>query len=121
MEISKADCDTELSTTNCPQTSLQEEVYNANFIRNEQKATNEDTIKDVQDAQSNLTQAIQILTDFFAKVIQNDFAWLESETTASESEAVHTFDEFTGKAVNSGTGRRECHAGRVRGYSSPNG
>ena len=101
--LRKADCDTELSTTNCPEASLREEVYNANFIHYEEKATNEDTIKDVQDAQSNLTQAIQILTDFYTKVIQNDFARLESETTASESEAVHTLDEFTWKAVNSGT------------------
>ena len=29
----------------------------------EETATNEEAIKDVQDAQSNLTQAIQILTD----------------------------------------------------------
>ena len=33
--LRKADCDTELSTTNCPETSLREEVYNANFIRYE--------------------------------------------------------------------------------------
>ena len=52
----------------------------------------------MQDVLSNQTQAIQILTDLYTKVIQNDFARLESETTASESEAVHTFDEFTGKA-----------------------
>ena len=58
--LRKTDCDTELSSSNCPETSLREEVYNANFIRNEEKATNEDTIKDVQDAQSNLTEAIQI-------------------------------------------------------------
>ena len=119
--LRKADCDTELSTTNCPETSLREEVHIANFIRYEEMATNEEDINDVQDAQSNLTQAIQILTDFYTKVIQNDFARLESETTASESEAAHTFDEFTGKAVNSGTGRRECHAGGVREHSSPSG
>ena len=113
--LRKTDCDTELSTTNCPETSLREEVYNANFIRNEEKATNEEDIKDVQEAQSNLTQAIQILTNFYTKVIQNDFARLKSEITASESEAVHTFDKFTGKVVNSGTGRRECHVGGVRG------
>ena len=58
--LRKTDCDTELSSSNCQETSLREEVYNANFIRNEEKATNEDTIKDVQDAQSNLTEAIQI-------------------------------------------------------------
>ena len=53
--LRKTDCDTELSTTNCPETSLREEVYNANFIRNEEKATNEEDLKDVQEAQSNLT------------------------------------------------------------------
>ena len=42
-------------------------MFNTNFIRHEEKATNEDTIKDVQDAQSSLTQAIQILTHFYAK------------------------------------------------------
>ena len=68
--LRKAECDTEMSTTNCPETSLREEVYNANFIRYEEKATNEEDIKDVQDAQSNLTQAIPILTDFFSKVGQ---------------------------------------------------
>ena len=51
------------------------------------------------DAQSILTEAIQILSDFNAKVIQSDFARLESETTEAEFEAGSTFDEFTGKAV----------------------
>ena len=60
-------CDTELSTTNCSETSLQEEVSNANYIHNEETTTNEESIKDVQDVQSILTQEIQILTDFYAK------------------------------------------------------
>ena len=110
-----------MSTTNCPETSLREEENNANFIRNSKKATNEEDIKDVQEAQSNLTQAIQILTGLLHEGIQNDFARPESETTASESEAVRTFDKLTGKVVNSGTGRRECHAGGVREYSLPSG
>ena len=63
------------------------------------KATNEEAIKDVWDAQSVLTEAIQILSDFYAKVIQSDFARLESETTEAEFEAGSIFDEFTGKAV----------------------
>ena len=103
--LRKADCDTELSTTNCPEASLREEVYNANFIHYEEKATNEDTIKDVQDAQSNLTQAIQILTDFYTKVIQNDFARLAR--VGDHSERVRSCTHFgrvhLGKAVNSGT------------------
>ena len=46
-------------------------------------------------------------------------ARLESETTAPESEAVRTLDKFTGTAVNSGAGGRECHAGGLRKCSSP--
>ena len=46
---------------------LQEEVSNATSIRHEETATNEEAVKDVQDAQSNLTQAIQILTEFCTK------------------------------------------------------
>ena len=56
-----------MSTTNCSETSLQEEVSNANYIHNEVTTTNEESIKDVQDAQSSLMKAIQILTDFSAK------------------------------------------------------
>ena len=39
----------------------------ADLIRYEETSTNEEAIKDVQDAQSNLTQAIQILMDFYMK------------------------------------------------------
>ena len=49
---------------------LREEVSNADLICYEETATNEEAIKDVQDAQSNLTQAIQILMDFYAKAGQ---------------------------------------------------
>ena len=42
-------------------------MSNTTFIRHEEKATSEKAIKDVQDAQSILTQAIQIPTDFFVK------------------------------------------------------
>ena len=34
----------------------------------------------------------------YFQVIQSDFARLEWETTAAESETIHTFNEFTGKA-----------------------
>ena len=54
-------------TTNCSETSLQEEVSNASYIHNEVTTTNEESIKDVQDAQSSLMKAIHILTDFSAK------------------------------------------------------
>ena len=46
---------------------IREEVSNATSIRHEETATNEEAIKDVDDAQSILTQAIHILTDFYAK------------------------------------------------------
>ena len=46
---------------------LRKEVFSATSMRHEETATNEEAIKDVQDAQSSLTQAVQILTDFYAK------------------------------------------------------
>ena len=49
-----------MSTTNCSETRLQEEVSNANYIHNEETTTNEESIKDVQDVQSTLTPEIQI-------------------------------------------------------------
>ena len=43
----------------------------------------------------------------FLHVIQSDFARLESETTAAESEAVRTFHELTGEAVEGAWGSAE--------------
>ena len=51
----------------------------------------------MQEAQTNLTQAIQILTNFCTKVIQNDFARLESETTANESKLYTLLTSSLGK------------------------
>ena len=87
-------CDTELTTNARPQlkiwmenlamevaelsaqvSRLREEVSNANLIRHEETATNEEAIKDVQDAQSNLTQAIPIVMDFFAKAGQGRLSY----------------------------------------------
>ena len=70
-------CDTELTTNARPQlkvsmknlamevaelsaqvSRLREEVSKADLICHEETATNEEAIKDVQDPQSNLTQAI---------------------------------------------------------------
>ena len=53
----------------------------------------------MQDAQSILTEAILILSDFYTKVIQSDSPRLESETTEAEFEVGSIFDEFTGKTV----------------------
>ena len=43
----------------------------------------------------------------FLQVIQNDFARLESETREAESEVLCIVDEFTGKAVDYDSHRRE--------------
>ena len=45
---------------------------------------------------SELKEHIHVIS--FLQVIQIDFARLESETTAAKSEAVHTSDDFIGKA-----------------------
>ena len=65
---------------------LREEVSNADFICFEETTTNEEAIKDVQDAQSNLTHAIQILVDFFAKAGQA--VYLTQQSLLSEAWAV---------------------------------
>ena len=101
-------CDTELTTNARPQlkvsmenlamdlaeisalvSRLPEEVSNANLIRHEETATNEEAIKDVQDAQSNLTQAIQILMDFYAKAGQA--VYLTQQSLLSEAWAIEGF------------------------------
>jgi len=102
-------------------------VASATNIREEEKAKNTVTIKDSQDAQTAVAQALSVLKEFYAKaaeatsfvqepevfdepykgmgsenggvvgmieVIQSDFARLESETSASESEAQKQYDEF---------------------------
>ena len=45
---------------------------------------------------SELEEHINVIS--FPQVTQSELARLESKTTTSESEAVHTSDEFTGKA-----------------------
>ena len=67
---------------------LREEVSNANLIRHEETATNEEAIKDVQDAQASLTQAIQILTDFYAKAGQA--VYLTPQSLLSEDWAIES-------------------------------
>merc|ERR1712232_599129 len=101
--------------------------------RGQSKATNEQTIKDAQQAQSAVEQAIAVLKDFYAKsaeatalvqqtpaedapetftgaykglmpeggnvvdfleVVLTDFARLESETAATESQEAEEYDNF---------------------------
>ena len=63
-------------STNCPDVTTQQiaqrQIYKRKYqtrttSTNEETTTNEESIKDVQDAQSSLMKAIQIPTDFFAK------------------------------------------------------
>ena len=56
---------------------LRKEVFNTTSIRHEETATNEEAIKDVQDAQSNLTQTIQILKDFYVKNFSASTTWTQ--------------------------------------------
>ena len=60
----------------------------ADLICHEETATNEEAIKDVQDAQSNLTQAIQILMDFYAKAGQA--VYLAPQSLLSEDWAIES-------------------------------
>ena len=70
LKVSMENLAMEVAEISAQVSRLREEVCNANLIRHEETATNEEAIKDVQDAQSNLTQAIQILADFYAKAGQ---------------------------------------------------
>ena len=65
---------------------LREEASNADLICCEETATNEEAIKDVQDAQSNLTHAIHTLTDFHAKAGQ--VVYLAQQNLLSEAWAI---------------------------------
>ena len=57
-------------------------------LREEETVTNEEAIKDVQDAQSNLTQATQILMDFYAKAGQA--VYLTQQSLLSEDLAIES-------------------------------
>jgi len=92
-------------------------VAKATAIREEEKEKNTVTISDSQEAQEAVAQALAVLKDFYAKaaqnpaapegmgsssggvvgmleVIQSDFARLEAETTAAESQSQKEYDEF---------------------------
>ena len=79
LKVSMENLAMEVAELSAQVSRLREEVSNADLICCEETATNEEAIKDVQDAQSNLTQAIQILTDFYAKVAQILFEWRHCE------------------------------------------
>jgi len=111
---------------------LGEAAAKATSIREEEKLKNAATIKDAQEAQTAVAQALAVLKDFYDKaakatsfvqqqpvapaifdeepykgmgaenggvvgmveVIQSDFARLEAETTAAESENQKEYDQF---------------------------
>ena len=83
LKVSMENLAMEVAEISAQVSRLREEVSNANLIRHEETATNEEAIKDVQDAQSNLTQAIQILADFYAKAGQA--VYLTQQSLLSEA------------------------------------
>ena len=86
LKVSMENLAMEVAELSAQVSRLREEVSNANFIRHEETATNEEAIKDVQDAQSNLTQASQILTDFHVKAGQA--VYLTQQSLLSEAWAI---------------------------------
>lgn len=110
--------------------ALDKAVAKATSLREEEKATNKQTVKDAKEAQAAVAQALEVLQNFYAKageatslmqnpeapevfdepykgmqsenggvvgmieVIQSDFARLEAETTAGESQSQKEYDEF---------------------------
>merc|ERR1719428_2718528 len=88
----------------------------ATDLRTAEKAKNEQTTSDAQEAQAAVAQALTVLKDFYAKaaaadagvgmadentgvvgmleVIESDFARLEAETTANEAMAQDEYDKF---------------------------
>merc|ERR1719316_1141320 len=91
-------------------------VAEATGIRDSEKVKNTETIKDAQDAQEAVQQALKVLNDFYStseaaslvqegndaaggvigmiEVIQSDFARLETETVAQEEESQKEFNSF---------------------------
>ena len=88
LKVSMENVATEVAEFYAQVSRLREEVSNANFICFEETVTNEEAIKDVQDAQSNLTQAIQILMDFYAKAGQA--VYLTPQSLLSEDWAIES-------------------------------
>ena len=88
LKVSMQNVVTEVAEFYAQVSRFREEVSNADFICYEETATNEEAIKDVQDAQSNLTQAIQILMDFCAKAGQA--VYLTQQSLHSEDWAIES-------------------------------
>ena len=90
LKVSMENVAMEVAELSAQVSRLREEVSNADLICYEETATKEEAIKDVQDAQSNLTQASQILTYFYAKVSSTPFQ-VECSTVKSFSASTARF------------------------------
>merc|ERR1719271_1527907 len=94
-------------------TALDDAVFQATSVRNDEKAKNTQTVADAKVASEATARATQVLKDFYSKasgpvqgssstgvlgileVIMSDFVRLETETTAAEDRAAEEFTKFT--------------------------
>lgn len=104
--------------------ALQKAMAEATELRTEEKAKNTATVKDAKAAQAALSQALEVLQNFYSnsgasflqqapemkaysgqssssggvigmiEVIQSDFARLEADTSATEAQAAAEYDQF---------------------------
>merc|ERR1719271_2366646 len=104
--------------------AIDKAVAEATEIRESEKAENTQTIKDSQEAQTAVSQAVTVLKEFYEKageataliqskkpeifdepytgmleVIASDFARLETDTKAAEAEAQDAFDKFSSESA----------------------
>jgi len=93
--------------------AIDDAVFQATSVRNEENAKNTRTIADAKVASEATARALQVLKDFYGtasgpaqgssstgvlgmlEVIQSDFVRLETETTSSEDDAAKAFTEFS--------------------------
>merc|ERR1719159_796626 len=93
-------------------TAIDNAVFEATSVRNEEKAKNIQTIADAKVASEATARALQVLKDFYARasgpvqgssstgvlgmleVIQSDFVRLETETTSAEDAGAKEYETF---------------------------
>jgi hypothetical protein len=93
-------------------TAIDDAVFQATNVRNDEKSKNTQTIADAKVASEATARATQVLKDFYSKadgpvqggsstgvlgmleVIQSDFVRLETETTSAEDTAAKEYDGF---------------------------
>lgn len=129
--VSIADMAKRISTLAAEQAELRENVAEATKTRSSEKAENEVAIKDSAEAQVAVSQAIAVLKDFYGKqgesflqqapameaytgmgsaqggvvgmleVIQSDFARVETDTRAAETQAASEYKAFMSESESS--------------------